>query len=105
MRAVAAYVLTFFLAPTFSALAGLIGELMPFNFVTALLTQALVGFTAVWIGRLIFSWLGVAAGWPMAVMLLVGMLWNDFSRPVRGDKGGTPIGSVVGILGGAIWLL
>lgn len=105
MRTIAAYVLTFFLAPTFSSLAGLVGGLMPFNSGTALLTQAAVGVAAIWIGRFIFGWLGVDAGWPMVLMLLCGFVWNDITHPVRDAQGATVLGSVVGILAGANWLL
>jgi hypothetical protein len=105
MRTLAAYVLTFFLAPTFSALVGLAGVSLPINFVTALIQQALVGVAAVWIGRMIFSWFGLTAGWPTAIMLLIAFVWNDLSHPVAGDNFGTVVGSVVGIVGGATWLL
>jgi hypothetical protein len=105
MRTIAAYVLTFFLAPLFGAFAGLVGALLPINFVTALLSQALVGVAAIWIGRLIFGWFGVTAGWPMAIMLLVAFVWNDLTHPLAGDQGGTLAGSVLGIVGGARWLL
>jgi hypothetical protein len=131
IRNLAAYVIAFFLAPTFGALGQLVflpitlllmpnarsgnPRTMPRIFVYGLLSglfSVAEAFIAVWFARVLFGWLRVRPNVAIAWVLGVGYVLNDF-RELKASFGGSlkfprfarAIGDLLGLILGAIYLL
>jgi hypothetical protein len=131
IRNLAAYVIAFFLAPTFGALGQLvflpitlllmpkardgnprtIPRILVYGLLAGLFSVA-EAFIAVWFARVLFGWLRVPPSVAIAWLLAAGYVLNDL-RHLKASFGGSlvfpwlarTIGDVLGLILGAIYLL
>jgi hypothetical protein len=78
MKPFLAYAITFFLAPTFSAVMAI--PLMPIQvkiFKSIPVINFFIGLVTAWLGTLIFSWFGLKANILMIIILSAGFILNS----------------------------
>ena len=86
MTSIIAYVISFFVAPIVSSLAGLVfSPLVAFfprslSFLPIIVIFAIMGFAAIGIGQFIFSLLGLQATWILVLVMGIAYLFNNANR-------------------------
>lgn len=113
-----AYILTFALGPLVASLVGfvtlplvaLLRHVRPISLAVIVASSVAQGIVAVWIGRLIFSWLNQPPTILMALILAAGYAVNDFRRvrsstTSRALELGRALGALAGIGLGALLFL